>query len=222
MKWLLLTEITLSIFFSNLTFAYASQCSKAEVCALVQKMNPFSVLDICPKAASIIRDCKTFDLKTVKNLTHIPSFVDKGDTVLDEANQLLWSKTELSPKPFNYRDAVKIVSSTRISGRGDWRLPTLPELKSLLQSKNIKNKSGKRSYIHPIFNDGKKWNEYWTTTTCNDVTIYNGQRYGTKNCQEGESGVWFVHFKLGTISWSFKNSTHWVWVVSDLKNNSEQ
>tara|TARA_B100000686_G_C16802478_1_gene987186 strand:- start:1579 stop:2244 length:666 start_codon:yes stop_codon:yes gene_type:complete len=221
MRWLLLAKITLLNLFLNIPLSYAGQCSRDEVCALTKKMNPFAVLDKCPMAANLIRDCKNFDLKQVQNLIHIPEFIDKGDTILDQANLLLWSRTEFSEKPFKYKDAVRVVSSARISGRTDWRLPTLPELKSLLQPRRKKNGSGKRSYIHPIFNDGKKWNEYWTTTTCEEVTVYAGKRYGTKNCQEGENGVWFVHFKLGTISWSFKKSSHWIWVVADVKEASK-
>ena len=133
MRWIFITKLTLLIVLSNACITFAAQCSRDEVCALVKKMNPFSVLDKCPMAAPLIRGCKKFELKPVKDLAYIPKFIDKGDTVLDEANKLLWAKNEFSSKSFKYKDAASIVTSASISGRADWRLPTLPELKSLLQ-----------------------------------------------------------------------------------------
>ena len=167
-------------------------------------------------SAPLIRECKTSSLKEVIDLPNHPNFTDMGNgTILDKANQLLWSKTELSPKVFTYKDAVKAAFSANTAGKSGWRLPTLSELKSLLTTERKKGAGKKRSYIHPLFNDGEHWNEYWTSTTCEEVTFYKDKRFGSKSCQEGVSGAWFVHFKLGTLSWSFKTTTKWVWVVLD-------
>lgn len=90
--------------------SFEKGCEKEEVCALARKMNPFAILDKCPGESFIIRNCKNFELQKVKDL---PVFIDKGDTILDKANELLLSKTELSPKLFSYKDVVRVVSSVR-------------------------------------------------------------------------------------------------------------
>ncbi len=194
---------------------FGDECSREKVCALSKKMNPFAVLDKCPSSALILRGCKNFGSKKIQYLLSQPKLINKGSIVIDSANNLVWSKKEFSSKQFSFKDAKKVAIQADFSGISNWRLPTLSELVSLMGLDRSLNDSGKRSYINPIFNDGPGWNDYWTTTTCEEVTTYTGKRYGTKNCQEGESAVWFVNFKLGTISWSFKTSTHWIWLVSN-------
>ena len=51
--------------------AFAKECTKEEVCVLVKKMNPFAVLDECPMAAPLIRECKSSDLKEIKKASEI-------------------------------------------------------------------------------------------------------------------------------------------------------
>ena len=84
-----------------------------------------------------------------------------------------------------------------------------------MSTKRIKTTSGKRSYILFPFDDGLEWNQYWTSIDCNSVNFI-ADKFGKKHCQEGESSVWFVNFKLGAIGWNFKQSLNQVWLVKNL------
>ena len=72
------------------------------------------------------------------------SLVDNGDgTVTDKVTGLMWQKAG-SPSDMKFDSAVKYVeelNSSRFGGNGDWRLPTMEELCSLLEA--TPNESGK-------------------------------------------------------------------------------
>jgi len=78
------------------------------------------------------------------------AFVDNGDgTVTDKVTGLMWQKGG-SPSEMTFDEAVmytKELNSSRISGYGDWRLPTMEELCSLLEAEP--NKHGK--FIDNLF-----------------------------------------------------------------------
>jgi hypothetical protein len=72
------------------------------------------------------------------------AFVDNGDgTITDKVTGLMWQKGG-SPSEIPFYDAGKYLeelNSSRFGGYGDWRLPTMEELCSLLEG--TPNKSGK-------------------------------------------------------------------------------
>ena len=78
------------------------------------------------------------------------AFVDNGDgTITDKVTGLMWQKagsaTDMTfDKALNH---VQELNSSRISGYGDWRLPTMEELCSLLEA--TPNKAGK--FIDNLF-----------------------------------------------------------------------
>jgi hypothetical protein len=78
------------------------------------------------------------------------AFVDNGDgTVTDKVTGLMWQKAG-SPSEMTFDAAGKYVgelNSSRLGGYGDWRLPTMEELCSLLE--RTPNKSGK--FIDSLF-----------------------------------------------------------------------
>ena len=209
---IVLSALALCFIFSAPSFA---QCKKEDVCAMTKKMSPFSILDKCPSAGPLIVECKKVGNITVEDLPQ-PEFVDNGDgTITDKANKLLWMKTGIKEKTANFNDAKKIASSSNAANKTGWRLPTLPELKTLLYHERVKNDSGKKAWVNPIFNDGRGMH-YWTSTSCAEVT-YIKDRYQKKICQEGTSAVWLVHFNIGAIFWQFtQKPIYHIWLVQNL------
>jgi hypothetical protein len=82
------------------------------------------------------------------------AFVDNGDgTITDKVTGLMWQKGG-SPSEMTFYTAGKYVeqlNSNHFSGYGDWRLPTMEELCSLLERNP--NKNGK--FIDNLFDPGQ-------------------------------------------------------------------
>jgi hypothetical protein len=205
-----------SIFFA--THANA-QCAKEDVCKMIKKMSPFSVLDKCPSAGPLIVQCKKIANLPLEKLPD-PEFVDNGDgTVTDKTNKLLWIKKGINKdgefQQMDFRDAERLAESSKAANKTGWRLPTLAELNTLLHHERVKNASGKKSWVNPVFDDDRG-HHYWTTTSCEKVTFIK-DRYQKKICQEGTSAVWLVHFNVGALFWQFKNKKiYHVWLVQSL------
>ena len=205
----------LTFFLSYSGLALAEDCSKEQVCAMTKKMSPFSILDKCPGAGALIVQCKQGSNKTFEELPE-PKFVDNGDgTVTDTVNKLLWAKSGIKDKRVSFKDAKKHAASASVGEISGWRLPTLPELTTLLGDKRVPNASGKKAWVKPVFDDGRG-QHYWTTTSCTEVSFIE-DRYQKKICQEGESAVWLVHFNVGAIFWQFLNKPiYHIWLVKNL------
>jgi len=213
--FLLSTIIALIIFVITPSLAFGN-CNKEDVCKMANKMSPFSILDQCPESAPIIAQCKTSARLNLNDLP-TPEFVSlEGGGIRDLKNNLLWMQTEIPNEKKNFNDAIRFAKSYSIGNQANWRLPTLPELKSLMSKTRLRTRSGKRSYLLAPFDDGVQWNQYWTTTDCNSVNFIS-DKYGKKHCQEGESSVWFVNFKLGAIGWNFKKSINQIWLVKNIQ-----
>ena len=192
--------------------AYAD-CKKEEVCKMMKKLGHFAILDKCPDAGALLIECKKTSNKVMEELSE-PSFVDNGDgTITDANNKLIWHKSGIYKK-FSLRKAKAYAATAKEGGVGGWRVPTLPELKTLLQTKKILNATGKKAWIHPLFTDDGDY-YYWTTTTCDDISFIV-DRYQKKICHQGEGGAWLVHFKIGAIIWHFvKSENFYVWLVKN-------
>jgi serine/threonine-protein kinase len=78
------------------------------------------------------------------------------------------------------KEWIRVLNNRGYAGFKDWRLPTLDEAVSLLES-------GRRNnlYIAPVFSD-----EQWG--------IWTGDKHGSL-------GVWSVYFSLGNVRWRVKN-----------------
>ena len=178
-----------------------------------EKMGHFAVLDKCPNAGALLIECKKVSSIAMKELSE-PSFVDNGDgTVTDTTNKLVWLKNGIYKK-LSLKKAKSYAITASEGGTGGWRVPTLPELKTLLQTEKVANSTGKKAWIHPLFNDEGDY-YYWTSTTCKDVSFVV-DRYQKKTCQQGDGGAWLVHFKIGAIIWHFvKSENFYVWLVKN-------
>ena len=213
------TAVLITIFYFLLLARADARCEKKDVCAMTKKMSPFSILDKCPSAGPLIVACKKVEDLPLEKLPD-PEFVDNGDgTVTDKINNLLWLKQGFTKdgvfQQMEYRDAERLAKVSKAANKTGWRLPTLPELETLLHHERVINAGGKKSWINPIFDDDRG-HHYWSSTTCEKVTFIK-DRYQKKICQEGTSAVWLVHFNVGAIFWQFKSrKIYHVWLVQSL------
>ena len=196
-----------------------AKCKLKDICTMMQKMDHFSILNACPGSAPFLKQCKKVNEVGLPELP-TPEFVDNGDgTITDKVNKLRWLKKGID-KRLSLKDAYGYASSESFAGSTEWRLPTLPELRSLLSPEKVVNASGKKSWINPIF-DHYRAHYFWTSTTCDQVSsieeIYQG-KHQKKTCQKGESAAWLVLFKVGSTLWFLtKDAKHRMWLVQNIQ-----
>lgn len=104
---------------------------------------------------NMIKEHNFFNRKLNPGGSFPNDFVDNLDgTVTDKVTGLMWQKAG-SPSSLTYEKAGKYVqelNSSRFGGHGDWRLPTMEELCSLLEA--TANKWGK--FIDPVFDPAQE------------------------------------------------------------------
>jgi hypothetical protein len=108
--------------------------------------------------------------------------INGDNVVIDHATGLMWHQSG-SRDYMSWNNAkvwIRNLNRSGYAGYQDWRLPTLEEAISLLES-------GTRNdlYIHPVFN-GEQWG------------IWTGDKLDS-------DGVWSVYFSLGNVRWNIKN-----------------
>ena len=211
---------TFILFFISNIPAHAG-CSKKDICGMLGKMNHFDILNKCPGSGPLLAECKKSNEKTIEDLP-LAEFIDNGDgTVTDTTNKLVWINKGKQDKDgklhkVSLKEAKKIAQAASDGGRADWRIPSLPELRTLLYSERVKNAGGKKSWINPIFDDGVG-HYYWSSTTCDQVSIIT-DRYQKKICQQGESAAWLVQFNINAVFWHhIKAENYHVWLVANAE-----
>lgn len=58
--------------------------------------------------------------------------MDKNETVIDAARNLMWSRAPLTRERKSFADAEAACAACRIGGFDDWHLPTVDELQTLI------------------------------------------------------------------------------------------
>jgi hypothetical protein len=131
----------------------------------------------------------------------------RGDkVVVDSATGLMWHQSG-SRKYMNYKKAMKWISKLNrkdYAGYHDWRLPTVEEVASLLES-------SKRNglYIDPVFSNKQvKPDSTWSEL------IWTGDRYG-----DSGNTWWLASFNYGYVLWSdiYVTSTYYVRPVRSME-----
>jgi hypothetical protein len=113
--------------------------------------------------------------------------VDRGDgTIFDTRTKLLWQQSS-STKRYTWKAAHTYCEKLKLAGYNDWRLPTIEELKTLIEKEH-------KPTICPVFKCKSDW--YWSSSSF-----------------AGNAGyAWFVLFVIGLVSSSYVNKGYQVFV----------
>jgi hypothetical protein len=120
-----------------------------------------------------------YNLKTVRG--YETPFISGDVVVVDNATGLMWHQG--GSKFMNWNKAkewVEDLNSEGYAGYNDWRLPTVDEAISLLESKKKGN-----LYIDPIFSKEQDW-------------IWTGDKFED---EDGSEAAWRVDFYNGRVYW---------------------
>ena len=128
---------------------------------------------------------------TVTQAPTISKYVDNSDgTVTDTSTGLMWQQAT-APNTYNWDQAISYCESLSFAGYTDWRLPTIDELKSLVDSRW-------RPTIDPTYFPNTVFRfSNWSSTTCAGDTYF----------------AWGVYFYDGSDSCHDKPSSYYVRAV---------
>ena len=96
-------------------------------------------------------------IETIDRLTLLIKYglVDRGDgTIFDTRANLLWQQSS-STKQYTWKDAHTYCEKLNLAGYKDWRLPTIEELKTLIEKEH-------QPTICPVFECKSDW--YWSSS----------------------------------------------------------
>ncbi len=113
----------------------------------------------------------------------------QGEVVVDHATGLMWQQSG-SPNNIKYNDVQKYIAQLnreKLGGYDDWRLPTIEELLSLLESEKQSN----GLHIDPIFDEPEEYSWYWS---CDSIRIKG---------ESSSESAWHVSFNSGYVYWNY-------------------
>lgn len=121
-------------------------------------------------------------------------FVDAldGKAVLDKETGLVWAKSPDATRR-TWQDAMNYCITLPLGGRMGWRVPTIEELASLMDSSNTA--SIRLPVGHPFLNVQEDL--YWSTSTG----------------AFGSGAVWYISMFNGSIGYADKTGNGFVWPV---------
>jgi hypothetical protein len=101
-------------------------------------------------------DDKAYSFRAWRPVEYIQNmYEDQGEVVIDHITRLMWQKSG-SPNYMNYQETQAYITQLNVhafADHNDWRLPTIPELISLLETKEQSNDL----YVNPLFDSIQKW-----------------------------------------------------------------
>jgi hypothetical protein len=125
-------------------------------------------------------------------------FIDNNDgTIKDTKSGLIWVKNPHTDLPDKFKgsmiwkDAIQACKDLKFAGKKDWRLPTVEELRELVDYTRGK---GDEPAIDTKFFPDTKTSWYWTATPC----------------AWDAGSAWCVYFGHGNVDWYGKDSVIYV------------
>ncbi|GAK56626.1 serine/threonine protein kinase [Candidatus Vecturithrix granuli] len=164
-----------------------------------------------PKAVSEEEFIEVFQLDDQwRPLAYIQNeYEDQGEVIIDHATGLMWQKSG-SDEELTYQAAPNYIiqlNQQRFAGHSDWRLPTIPELMSLLEPE----KQANDLYINPRFDARQRW--CWSADRILESSEQSASRQGgllawfqrlRGRGRRGSSGsAWDVLFLNGSVHWDY-------------------
>lgn len=179
--------------------------AKAEACQWVEPSDvgaasvPDSVAETLRSAPLKInqkeaRRCLGLDELWRPIVKHAPDLSQQGEIVLDRATGLAWQASG-SEYPLDYKQAQEYVENlreTRYQGYSDWRLPTVPELSSLVGSVDLETSM----CLPPLFDSAQQ--RLWSSD------------------RKAFTAVWYVNARKGFVWWQDETCRFFVRAVCDV------
>jgi len=140
-----------------------------------------------------------------------PRFEDNGDgTMTDHLTGLIWLKNAGCRGQKNWNDALTYCNNlssgscelTDGSAAGDWRLPNIVELETLVNAEKPNPAVWLTATAQGFVNVQASY--YWSATTSAFGTNY----------------AWFISMYRGSVRSSYKSGSHWVWPVRSEQGTS--
>lgn len=155
--------------------------------------NEFKVQACANEKCGLWSDTLTFDFTALNG----PRFTDNGDdTVTDNNTKLIWAKLADIGGWKNWQEAGSYCAGITLAGHSDWRLPSLSELKSLIDI----------SQYDPALPPGNPFmnvqsSDYWSSTPSASIPGL----------------AWFVYLRSGKVLVGTKAFDLDVWPVRSGK-----
>lgn len=111
--------------------------------------------------------------KQGKGLNHQYELVEKVSKklVIDHTTGLTWQQSG-APDEMSYtasKEYIKWLNDTSFADCNNWRLPTLEEAVSLMETEKMNNEGIYSLYINPIFDNNQRW--IWTADKKNNPFV---------------------------------------------------
>ena len=163
-----------------------AQVSRAELIALIQKYgfnHPINLSD-AGLSGSVSGDLRhQYEVQISANV----------NVIVDQATNLMWPQAGSEERLtwMEAKDHVEHLNAAQFAGYGDWRLPTIEELASLLE---FRKSPVQPLYLDPLFDQ--------TQAICWSADIL-----------DSAANVWFVYFAHGYVSHTNADSRLYVRAV---------
>ena len=169
------------------------ELSKPKIITLRTSYKKLSLSEVRSMPNVSIRDKTRWGLTAQSSVNHDYNIktIKGNKVVVDNATGLMWHQSG-SDDYMYWDEAKKWVRSLKYAGYSDWRLPTVEEAASLLES-NKRNDL----YIDPVFSKKQEW-------------IWTGDRYGSE-------AAWDVFFNDGSVDWINFSTIHFVRPVRSVE-----